>query len=810
MKTISFTLLLFVVFSCSNIEKKRIQLIDFVPQNTSIIIKTSNLEDLTSSIKNSDFLNKLSNTSAYKNLENKLENLKLLKPNGELLICFSVDDKDSLQYAIITKFTPQVFNRDSIKNYVEETFTYENQTLSKSTFNTETFYSTIIDSTFFVASTKEMVNALLINPKPNEELIKIYNSTSNDKTFSIIIKSNSPFIKSIFIENSIKLNTFTNYIAVDADLKQDYMRLNGIAKATDSTKILNSIFKNIIPQENQIQNITPFDCDGFMSITFKNFKAIETNLRAFNKTDSIPNNNTVFDNINEVGLIYQRENRAVILNSYDLIATEDALISEQTIVENFRGVNIYSFSTPQLFVNTFSPLVKNIKTNKYCILDSFFVFSSQSELLQHIIANYQNKTTFSELESFKKTKEHLSNASSLLMVTNSNTLKSILSTNFKDNLTDSFNNFSTSAMQFVYDSNFAHLNVIIQKSKITAVQNSISEELNIKLANTILNKPQFITNHVTKEKEIVVQDVKNNLYLISSKGKIIWKKQLEGAILGTIKQIDINKNGRLQIAFATSNRVYVIDRDGKDVAPFPGKFNDNITQPLSIFDYDKNKDYRFFITQGKNILVYDKNLKLVKGFNFKRANEGIISQPTHFRISSKDYIVFKTETTMYLLDRVGNNRISPKTANKYSNQPVFLYNGKFITTTLNGKLLSIDTKGGVSTENLNLSDKHYLEASSKTLVTLSENKLSIKGHVEELDFGTYSKPELFYIKDKIYVSVTDLQAQKVYIYNSLGNLMASFPVYGNSEIALDIIDKNGSIAFITKGDNNSILLYHIN
>ncbi|CAH8285387.1 hypothetical protein EV196_10116 [Mariniflexile fucanivorans] len=810
MRLLGFTLLLFVVFSCSNVEKNRTNLIDFVPNNASIIIKTSNLEDLKSSIKNSDFLNKFSKTSAFKNLETKLENLKLLKPNGELLICFSNDGNDSLQYSIITKFTPQLFKRDSIKNYIEESLTYENQTLTKSTFNNNTFYSTIIDSTFFAASSKDVINTVLANSSMNDELTKIYNSTSNDKTFSIIINANSPFIKSFFIEESLKLSTFTNYIAIDVDLKQDYIYINGITKATDSTKILNNVFRNTIPQENQIQNITPFDSDGFMSFTFKNFKTIEGNLKALNKIDSTSVSVPIFDNIIEVGVIYQNENRAIVLNSIDFISTEDALIGEQTIVDNYRGIDIYSLSKPELFVNTFSPLIKNINTDKYCILDNFFVFSNHTDLLQSIIANYQNKTTFGELDTFKKAKEQLSNASSLLLIANSKSLKSVLIENFKDDLDDTFGNYSTSALQFIYDSNFAHLNAIIQKSKTIAIQNSVSEELNIKLASDILTKPQFVTNHLTKEKEIVVQDVKNNLYLISNKGKILWKKQLEGAVLGTIEQIDIYKNGRLQLAFATPNRVYVIDRDGKDVAPFPGKFNDEITQPLSVFDYDKNKDYRLLVTQGKNILMYNKNLQTVGGFNFKSAKDAILSQPKHFRISRKDYIVFKTQNTIHIIDRVGNKRVSPKISGNLSNQPIFLYNDKFTTTTSNGQLISVDTRGGISLENLNLSEKHNLEASSKTLVTLSENKLNIKSNEVELDFGTYTRPELFYIKDKIYVAITDLQTQKVYLYDSLGNLLPYFPLYGNSEITLDNINKDNSLEFVTKGENNSILLYRIN
>ena len=48
-------------------------------------------------------------------------------------------------------------------------------------------------------------------------------------------------------------------------------------------------------------------------------------------------------------------------------------------------------------------------------------------------------------------------------------------------------------------------------------------------------------NHLTKKKEIVVQDYNNVLYLISSDGKILWKKQLLGPVQGKIKQVDIFK-----------------------------------------------------------------------------------------------------------------------------------------------------------------------------------------------------------------------------------------------------------------------------
>ncbi len=810
MRAFCFSLLLILLFNCSNTKTNRSKLIDFVPSNTSIILKTSNFESLKSSINNSGFLQKISKTHAYKNIENTLENLSYLKPVNDVLICFTRDSKDSLQYSIITKYHQQLFETDSLPNYIEETLSYKNKKITKSTLNNNTFYSTITDSIFFASSSKSTVDAIFNNNTRDPELEKIYNIAGNDKTFSAILTPNNSFLESFFIEDSISSKTFTNYIGTDISISQDEIMFNGITKAIDSSKSLINIFKNTTPQENHTHNITPSNSDGYMSFTFDDYKTFETNLARFNNKDSIAHPTLLFNDIIEIGVIYQGKDHAIALNSTDIIATKDALLSEQNSIGSYRGIDIFSFSRPQLFTKTFAPLISFNNADRYCILDDFFVFAGSTEMLQNIIANYQNKTTLNEKIYFQNIKKHLSDASSLMHVVDPASLKAIINKNLKNNQDYKLKSYDTSALQFIYETNFAHVNGIIKKSKSKAILNSVSEELNIKLDADLLTHPQFVKNHITKQKEIVVQDINNNLYLISNKGNILWKKQIQGSILGTIEQIDIYKNGRLQLAFATPNRVYVIDRNGNDVGPFPAKFNSDITQPLAVFDYDKNKNYRLLIAQGKNVLMYNVKAQIVSGFTFKSANNAIICQPKHFRIGSKDYITFKTQNKLYILDRTGKTRVKPKTSSSYSNQPIYLYNNLFTTTTSDGNLITIDRGGNTSIKNLSLSEKHYLETSSKTLVLLDENKLSIKNKTIEIDYGDYSMPHLFYINDKIYVSITDMQAQKVYLYDSQAKLLSNFPVYGNSPIILDNIDKDRNLEFVSKGENNSIILYQIN
>ena len=160
----------------------------------------------------------------------------------------------------------------------------------------------------------------------------------------------------------------------------------------------------------------------------------------------------------------------------------------------------------------------------------------------------------------------------------------------------------------------------------------------------------------------------------------------------------------------------------------------------------KTKSYRLLVIQGKNTLMYDTKGKIVKGFTFKSAKSSIIAQPKHFRIGIKDYIVLKTQDKLYILNRTGKTRVTPKSENNYSTEPVYLYNNKFTTTAKDGKLVSIDTRGNVSSVNLNLNENHSLVTTSKTRVTLQENKLGIKSRIVELDYGNYTKPQIFYFK----------------------------------------------------------------
>ncbi|AUC83610.1 ribonuclease HII [Lacinutrix sp. Bg11-31] len=804
-------ILLTLLFSCNSNSFKKASIYDFVPDDASIIVTINDTESLETNINNNAFINGIMPSSAYKSISKKLNYLEHINTENPVVLSFLKDKNDSLQFTISTKQVDNLFSVDSLPNYKIESLQIANKPAQKITLNNEILYTTFKDSIAIAASNKTLLETVLTKKSKNEERQKIINTINNDNTVSIILgNTNDNLIQSFFNSEALPFKDFSDYTSIDAVISQDEILFNGITKALDSSKKLINIFKNTVPQENELAKITPNNSDGFLSFTFNDFKSFKSNLDTFNKKEDSTTTTNLFDNIIEIGTIYTGENQAIVLNSIDVISTKDNLVSEHNEVENFRQVPIYDFSKPELFETTFYPLINYSEAKYYCTIDQFFIFAKNTETLENIIANYLNKTTLSSRDYYKNITKDLSNESSILQILSNDKLKDLLDLNLDTHLESTFKDYKISALQFVYDTHYAHLHGAIKKNKVKIEPNAVTELLNISLDADLLNNPQFVTNHRTKQKEIIVQDINNKLYLISNIGNILWKKQLNGPVLGKIEQLDIYKNGRLQFVFATPNRVYLLDRTGRDVTGYPLKFNDKITQPLSVFDYDKRKNYRLFVTQGKNVLLYDAKGKTVKGFKFSSAKNTINHQPQHIRIGNKDYILIKTDKKLNILNRRGQTRIKLDSNLELSNEPVFSYNSTFTTTTADGKIISIDQKGKVNTKPYNLTENHHLAATTKTLASQNENILNIKSETLELDLGNYSPVKIFYIKDKIYISVTDLQSQKVLLFDSQAKLIENFPVYGNSSIELDNIDRDKSLEFVTKGNSNSILLYEIN
>ena len=166
-----------------------------------------------------------------------------------------------------------------------------------------------------------------------------------------------------------------------------------------------------------------------------------------------------------------------------------------------------------------------------------------------------------------------------------------------------------------------NINGYISDFKSEPSNSMIDLKFESSIPNDIVLGPLIVKNHINNSNEVLIQDSKNILYLINDRGQVEWTREIDGKIIKEINQIDSYKNGKLQYVFATEKSLNLLDRKGRDVGKFPLKFKDKITSPVSVFDYDKNKNYRLLITQNNELFMFDSKGSRVRGFDYNKKNK---------------------------------------------------------------------------------------------------------------------------------------------------------------------------------------------
>ena len=756
-----------VLWGCNLVDDRPKDIKDYIPENSLIIIKIHNLGKFKSDIKNNEVLNKIGN-SKY-NTKKQLELINNLNDETELIISLTKNINEEV-FTIITK--------DSIKEF-------------------DVFHKRINNINIYSNSLKN-INEIQINY--NKDFNKYAKTFNVNDSFSLILKEeiSKEFLNSIFnLNNKIQDNS----LSFGVNIFNDKILLNGLSFLDDSLKLSNNIFKGSISSELKNYEITPKNTTSLKSYNFKNqnnyLKKVSKDEVEENRFSIILNNNSI--EITELKL----DNEQVFIFRLDEIKLfKDYLINKNTISTKHRGFEIYN--NTDLDINPFISFANFNNKEKILLFKDYLVFSNNEKTLKQFINDNLNKNTLKSNSSFNRLFSSISSFNTL----NNNYFSGSNYNFFNElNLLNSKNDFTENSFQLVQDNGIIHFNAVISKDTNEDENLKISKLFDVEIDEEIIMYPHFVKNHVTKNLDIVVQDAKNNLYLISKDGKVIWKKKINQPILGQISQIDIYKNGRLQLIFNTKNKIYVLDRNGNNVKQFPKTFNDPITQPLAVFDYDNNKNYRLLVTQGSELLMYDKNGKKVSGFKYKKSSNNITSKPKHFRILNKDFIVFKIGNKMKILNRKGRERINVNDDINFSNQNVFEYNDKLISTTTDQKLVQIDVNGVIDLSSLkNLS----LNSDGSNLVVLNENSIKLSSNVASIPFGNYGSPQLSNINKNLLITLYDKQNKKSYLFNKNLILDTSFPVYSLIPMEIGDMNRDKKVELIISNKNKFISCYTIN
>lgn len=205
-----------------------------------------------------------------------------------------------------------------------------------------------------------------------------------------------------------------------------------------------------------------------------------------------------------------------------------------------------------------------------------------------------------------------------------------------------------------------------------------------------------VRNHTTNRFYVVLQDSSNMVHAIDATGGRMWSYNAGGKLLGGFESVDLLRNGKTQVIFATPDGVHCLDVLGRPVQGFPIRPKGagvKIITPLLVADYDSNRNYRFlFGTSDGKVHNYTPDAKPTRGWSFTSKS----SPPkglAHLRVGTADYVyVEHRDGSIGLLKRSGEPRATTKlTLPPYHGQPQFKITGDIATSSV----LVVDTSGAL-------------------------------------------------------------------------------------------------------------------
>ncbi|NQU86768.1 MAG: hypothetical protein HQ541_13505, partial [Mariniphaga sp.] len=583
-------------------------------------------------------------------------------------------------------------------------------------------------------ATQQAKAAIYINHQYFPDLIKIWIDGATKRT-------DNEFGEEKRINYKNNLAAFSNYSAwseLDLSIKANELRLNGVSIAPDSLNQYLTVFRNQEPVRIKIDKIMPRNTAMYYNIAFSNKKGFFEDLNeyfihsngfyereeklklinstaradlkpvfeelvedevamAFSNISDKPAQKNVFFIVSVKANSKAKEELLAWLEKYTLRKNLDfGQLTSKYEIDTETTFDIYKFPYPSFPGIWLGEPFSAASANYFTFWNNYIVFANTLVSLENLLHDLTLEANLADDPNYLRFKDKIENKANInffLDINNGYNLNlqyfdSDIAKIFKEN-EEELRKFSAINWQVLSSNNIFFNNILLNYSEEIIENAKTTWQSNIG-ANTYL-KPQFVVNHNDPEnKEIIVQDNLNLLHLITKEGRVRWGIKIPGKILGKIHQIDYLRNGRLQFLFNTKDKIYLIDREGNNVSPFPVALRSPATNGLNVFDYDNNRKYRYFIAgEDKKVYAYDGSGNIVSGWKFGQTDHEVKTPVQHFRVGGKDYIVFKDKSKIYVQDRQGNTRVDLQSRFENSQNPIILNlqgTPKMVATDISGSV----------------------------------------------------------------------------------------------------------------------------
>lgn len=679
---------------------------DALPASTSIVFELKNPADALDKFNSSAFHLSLTRAGFFKKLLaqiNTIDSFVLLGntdttfstwADATLLASMNINGRDEFDYLYVLK--KEHFNKSQFEQFIG---TIEDSLkLNKRVFKEATIYEwtnnagnnfscAFVNGLLLGSFTPVLLDEAVAHLREGESLLKnkgfreVNDVAGEDADIVAYINfANLGRYESMLVNETQSalfqsLKHFSDWMELDFKVKDNSFLINGYTASGDSTFLAD--FNREPTSQVEITHLLPFNTALFFYHAVDDFRSY-IDKRGVTFTGELENFQNWIGNEWCFGLLEPLDENYED-DAFLVVKALDSQIAAQSLaerarlfgddlkaMEEFKTYPIGQLSLNDELNNLFDHQFLKINFPYYAVLDEYVVFASDLSVIKIVLDNYEERLTLASDPDYMVFERNLTTTSNIFFYFNTARSLELLNRLLSNSLVadirkgdKDFVKFSPVALQFSQYQDIFFTNGYVQFS--ANMEQHSNRLWQVKLEGQPSGTPVFVTNHYTGEKEILMQDSLHILYLITKAGRILWKHQLDSPVMSEIYLIDFYENTKLQYAFNTKGKIYLIDRKGENVSNYPIKLPAAATNGMLLVDYEKKKDYRMFVAcaNGK-IYGYYKSGKPLPGWS-PQEKVGIVKFPMRYVFSQgKDYLIATNEAgDIHFFNRKGDRRNKP-------------------------------------------------------------------------------------------------------------------------------------------------------
>ncbi len=517
---------------------------------------------------------------------------------------------------------------------------------------------------------------------------------------------------------------FASWTIFDVSMSSTELVFNGKIFNNKSDANFSSVF---LKQKNRVSDVydyLPFNTNYVVSIPISDINGYLSSYKSYIESNKKINNynytNAIADKSSTTGIktfewVSSMGVKEIAFASIvkDNNKNENIVLikaSDVTAMKNFDG-EVCKYLFPGYISAVFGDFFTPSFEESYCIVSDWIVIGS-TKVIKYLSSKYSNEKLFTLSDYILQTpiSKTIGESAAMSVVINLSACTDSVSAIFKEKYSTVFteglksNNCQFITAKLINDGGQLKFDISLLLDNLAELpthrgdNNQVGENIVDNTPLVVPKGPFEVKNFIDGSTNYLEQLPNHKLRLLYSNKKGVWTIPFSEPLCGFVSQIDYMKNGKLQMVFAAGSKIYLMDRLGRFVKPYPVDLKRDIALGPKIFDFENDKNYSMMILHRDNkIGMYDISGKKKKGWSEISINEKIKTFPELLEVKGNIYWILRTSSQTLIFNNNGTAiaEFTKKRRLKSDTEIEIKSSNEVIVTTIEDKKMLLNLETGV-------------------------------------------------------------------------------------------------------------------